>query len=188
MEDNINNSFKSHITLIDEIKKNSHLFIQKSSKLIIDTINSKNNIFWCGNGGSASDAMHLSAEFNGKFINDRHPLNSTCLNSNISVLTCISNDYDFSDVFSRQLEANGQNNDLLISFTTSGNSSNIFNAVKCANKKNINSISFLGKDGGLVSGYSTIEYIVKSNTTARIQEAHILLGHIICEIVDKQFI
>ena len=188
MEYNINSSFNSHISLIEELKKNSQSFIEESSKLIINTILSKNNIFWCGNGGSASDALHLSAEFNGKFINDRIPLNSTCLNSNISVLTCISNDYDFADVFSRQLEANAQKNDLLISFTTSGNSMNIVKALKCANKKEINSISFLGKDGGLVKGFSTFEYIVKSNITARIQEAHILLGHIICEIVDKKFI
>ena len=131
--------------------------------------------------------MHLSAEFNGKFINDRIPLNSTCLNSNISVLTCISNDYDFADVFSRQLEANAQKNDLLISFTTSGNSMNIVKALECANKRD-KLYFFLGKDGGLVKGFSTFEYIVKSNITARIQEAHILLGHIICEIVDQKFI
>ena len=189
MEYNINSSFNSHISLIEELKKNSQSFIEESSKLIINTILSKNNIFWCGNGGSASQANHLSAELiGGMYKNKINPFNSICLNVDTAFLTAWSNDDSFENIFSRQLQANGKKGDTLVGLSTSGNSNNINNAAAYAKTSGIKVISLTGNDGGKLKRISDININVASSSTQRIQEMHILIGHIICDLIEKNHI
>ena len=153
--------------------------------LIYKKLKKGGKIMFCGNGGSAADSQHLAAEFTGRFTKDRKPLNSVALTTDTSALTCIANDYSFDEVFSRQLNAIGNDGDVLICISTSGNSKNIINAVQAAKQKNITSIGFLGKDGGNLKNICDYNIIVPSNTTARIQEAHIFLGHFLCGFVER---
>lgn len=161
-------------------------FISKAVNEITNSINKKKNIFWCGNGGSAADSQHLAAEFLGRFTKDRKPLNSIALNTDTSTLTCISNDYSFEKIFSRQIDAIGNKGDTLILISTSGNSKNLIEAIKVAKKKKIKTVSLLGKNGGRMKKISDLSYVVPSDVTARIQECHIMLGHIICGEVEKK--
>lgn len=181
------NSLEEHINLSKEIKLNYINKINLISELVYQTITNNNNIFWCGNGGSASDAQHIAAEFVGRYSKNRMPLNSLSLNTDTSVLTCIANDFGYDNIFSRQLEAISKKNDLLICFSTSGNSLNILKAIEYAQKNDLNIITFLGKNGGKCIGLTKYEILIPSNTTARIQEMHITIAHIICEIIDKKF-
>ena len=158
--------------------------ITLSNTLISNTFKNNGKLFLCGNGGSAADSQHLAAEFTGRFTKDRIPLPAIALTTDTSALTCIGNDYSFDQIFSRQILALGKPNDCLISISTSGNSKNIYNAVVQAKKIGIKTISFLGNDGGSIKLISDINIIVPSNSTARIQEAHILIGHSICGSVE----
>ena len=180
-------SLDEHINLSKEIKLNYIEKIEVISEVIYSTIKNNNNIFWCGNGGSASDAQHIAAEFVGRFFKNRQPLNSISLNTDTSVITCIANDFGYDNIFARQLEALSKKNDLLVCFSTSGNSLNILKAIEYASKNNLKIITFLGKNGGNCSGLTEYEISVPSNTTARIQEMHITIAHIICEIIDEKF-
>ena len=145
----------------------------------------KRTIFWCGNGGSASDSMHLSAELIGRFKKSRRPLKSISLAGNPASITCISNDFGYPNVFARQIEGLGENGDVLVVISTSGQSKNILRAINQAKKKNLHVISLLGNNGGLCRGKGDLDLIIKSKSTARIQEMHILVGHILCELVEK---
>lgn len=182
----IEKNFLEHKELQTKVKNLFEKKINLISSKIIKNLKSKKKIMWCGNGGSATDSMHLSAEMVGRFNFNRDPFNSICLASDIANLTCISNDFDFSNIFDRQIEALGTKGDILFSLSTSGNSLNIVNAIKKARKKKIFTISFLGKTGGRCKGLSNIEIIVPSKSTARIQEMHMLMGHTICEIVENE--
>jgi len=155
--------------------------------LIKDALNNKRKIIIFGNGGSASDALHINAEFIGRFISNRISLPSICLNSDSVTLTAISNDFGYESVFSRQIESLGNTNDIVIGISTSGNSKNVFNALLTAKNKKINTIALLGKDGGIIKNIADKSIIVQSNITARIQEIHILIGHLICEMVESNF-
>ena len=182
---NINNNIKEHIRVVNSVY-DSENFIIDVTKNLVKAIKLKKNIFWCGNGGSAADSQHLAAEFLGRFTKNRIPLNSIALTTDTSTLTCIANDFSFDDIFSRQIEAIGNKNDVLIAISTSGNSKNLIKAINVAKKKSIKVICLLGKDGGRMKYLSDFNYIVKSNTTARVQECHILIGHIICGEVEKK--
>ena len=154
---------------------------------IFNSLNKKGKIFFCGNGGSAADAQHLTAELLIRLrpkIN-RHPIPAISLCMDSSSLTACGNDYDFKKIFSRPLEALGNRNDILIAISTSGNSKNIIEVLKKAKKKKIFTIGFLGYDGGKAKKYCDIDLVVKSNSVARIQEAHIFLGHFILEQVEN---
>jgi D-sedoheptulose 7-phosphate isomerase len=142
--------------------------------------------FWCGNGGSAADSQHLAAELVGRFKKDREPLSSIALTTDTSVITCVSNDYSYDSIFSRQIEALCRPGDILIGITTSGNSANIRKAFESAKKNDVKTISFLGKDGGSCKNLTDYSILIPSNDTARIQEMHILVGHILCELVEKE--
>ena len=181
----INKYIKEHIEVAGTLY-DSENFINKSVDLISKALRLNKNIFWCGNGGSAADSQHLAAEFLGRFTKNRKPLNSIALTTDTSSLTCISNDFSFDDIFSRQVEAIGNKNDILILISTSGNSKNLIKAIKVAKKKSIKVISLLGKTGGKMKHMSDLKYVVQSETTARIQECHILLGHIICGEVERK--
>ena len=140
----------------------------------------------CGNGGSAADSQHLAAEFTGRFIKDRPPIAAIALSTDTSALTCIANDYSFDAIFARQVEAIGKPGDCLIAISTSGNSGNVLAAVAAAKALGITCIGLLGRDGGKLKAECDIAIVVPSQVTARIQEAHILIGHSLCGAVEQQ--
>ena len=173
----------------ETIKKFDELKIDSAIKIIIDAINNGSKIFWCGNGGSASQANHLSAELiGGMHKNKIKPFNSICLNVDTAFLTAWSNDDSFENIFSRQLQANGKKNDVLIGLSTSGNSMNINNAATYAQKSGIKVISLTGNDGGKLRSISDLNINIDSKSTQRIQEMHILIGHIICDLIERNYI
>ncbi len=151
---------------------------------ILDTctkaIKSGNKIMFFGNGGSASDAQHLATELTVRFINDRDPISAIALTTDTSTLTATGNDFGFDYIFSRQVEAIGNSGDIVIALSTSGNSPNIIKALEMARSKNITTIGFSGRDGGKMKSLCEHILIVPSEVTARIQEMHILLGHMLC--------
>ena len=182
----INKNFDQHFEILKKISTKS--FTNKiflASKIISDSLLKNRTIFWCGNGGSASDSMHLSAELIGRFKKNRRPLKSISLAGNPASITCISNDFGYSNVFARQIEGLGDNGDVLVVISTSGQSKNILRAINQAKKKKLYVISLLGNNGGLCRGKGDLDLIIKSKSTARIQEMHILVGHILCELVEK---
>ncbi len=140
----------------------------------------------CGNGGSAADSQHLAAEFTGRFIKDRPPIAAIALSTDTSALTCIANDYSFEAIFARQVQAIGKPGDCLIAISTSGNSGNVLAAVAAAKALGITCIGLLGRDGGKLKAECDIAIVVPSQVTARIQEAHILIGHSLCGAVEQQ--
>jgi len=147
--------------------------LQKGGKLML-----------CGNGGSAADSQHLAAEFTGRFIKDRPPIAAVALSTDTSALTCIANDYSFNEIFARQVQALGKAGDCLIAISTSGNSGNVLAAVAAAKSLGISTIGLLGRDGGQLKAQCDIAIVVPSQVTARIQEAHILIGHSLCGAVE----
>ena len=152
--------------------------------ICIQCLNSSGKVIFCGNGGSFADAQHLSAEFTSRFLFDRPGLASIALGTNSSAMSAIGNDYGFEDVFSREIEAVANKNDVLIAITTSGNSSNVIRAAKIAKSNNMQVIVFTGcSNGQMGNDFNTIN--VPSNITARIQECHILIGHIVCGMVEE---
>ena len=157
-----------------------------SAKVVSNSLASNSTLFWCGNGGSAADSQHLAAEFVGRFNKDRRALRSIALTTDSSILTCISNDYSYESIFSRQLEALGNPGDVLIAISTSGNSPNVVHALEAARKLNIHTIALLGNDGGLAKNLASSSIVVPSSSTARIQESHILIGHILCDLIEKE--
>ncbi len=143
-----------------------------------------NSVYFCGNGGSAADAQHLAAEFSGRFYLNRPPLPAEALHVNSSYLTAVANDYSFDVIYSRLVEAFGKKGDVLVALSTSGNSPNIINAVKKATEKEMITIGFTGTSGGKMKNICTHLVNVPSAITPRIQESHILVGHIICQLVE----
>ncbi len=173
----------------ETIKKFDELKIVHAIELITKAIDNCATIFWCGNGGSASQANHLSAELiGGMHKNKINPFNSICLNVDTAFLTAWSNDDSFENIFSRQLQANGKKGDILIGLSTSGNSCNINNAAAHAKKSGIKVISLTGNDGGKLKEISDLNINVDSESTQRIQEMHILIGHIICDLIERNYI
>ena len=160
--------------------------IEECIDLILNCLKNKNKILLIGNGGSAEMSAHIAAEFTGRYKIERKALPAIAMTTDLSAITAIANDYGFDAVFERQLEALGNENDVLIALSTSGNSQNIINAVKMAKKMNIKAIGLLGKDGGKLKNVSDIEIIIPSENTPRIQEAHLAILHIICEIVENK--
>jgi len=159
--------------------------IEKTAHLLIRCLKNERTIFWCGNGGSASDSQHLAGELVGRFVADRKPLKSIALNTDSAVMTCIVNDYGYEHIFSRQVEGLGVEGDVLVGISTSGNSRNILNAIETANNKGMFTIGLLGKGGGKASNLVKQSIIVPSKTTARVQEMHILIGHILCDLIEE---
>jgi D-sedoheptulose 7-phosphate isomerase len=151
---------------------------------IIDSLLRGRKILTCGNGGSAADALHLAEELVGRYEKDRRPLPAICLNADVTALTCIGNDYGYEHVFSRQVEALGGDGDVLVGFSTSGNSPNVVAAFRCAKERGLTTIFLGGKDGGLAKGLCRHEIIVPSSTTARIQEVHTFILHQWLEAID----
>lgn len=173
---------------VKEKFKESHYtdLISKIIELAIQCLQNKGKIMLCGNGGSAADAQHLAAEFVNRFKKERDPLPALALTTDTSIITSIANDYSYSEIFSKQILALGKKEDILIAISTSGQADNVITAVQVAKRLGIKTIALSGKDGGELKEVADICLIVPSDDTARIQEAHITIGHIICEIVEEK--
>lgn len=159
--------------------------IDKASYLIASTLSAGQKLMLCGNGGSAADSQHLAAEFTGRFVKDRRPLAAMALSTDTSALTCIANDYSFDEVFSRQVVALGRAGDCLLAISTSGNSRNVIRAAEVARSAGIHTIGLLGRNGGKLLSLCDVPIVVPSDVTARIQEAHIFIGHTLCAMVEE---
>ena len=155
-------------------------------KLISHTFEAGNKVFFFGNGGSAADAQHFAAEFVNRYIMDRPPLPAIALTTDTSVLTSISNDIAFNEIFSRQLKALGKEGDVAVGISTSGTSANVIKAFEVAQEMGMKTVALTGNDGGTVAKIADLALIVSSNSTPRIQETHILIGHLLCEMVEQQ--
>lgn len=151
----------------------------------IKAFKNDNKLLFCGNGGSAADAQHLAAEFTGRFYTDREPLFAEALHTNTSYLTAVANDYSYDEVFSRLLRGMGRKGDILFGISTSGNSKNIVKAFEIARQRGIITVGMTGQTGGQMKDLSDFLLNVPSTDTPRIQESHIMLGHIVCEFVEK---
>ncbi|HAF16648.1 MAG TPA: phosphoheptose isomerase [Blastocatellia bacterium] len=158
----------------------------RAANLIVDCLCAGRKLLVCGNGGSAADGADFSAEFGCRFSTDRRPYPALNLAQGGSLTTAIGNDYDFSELFARQVAGLGQRGDVLVAITTSGNSKNILRAIEEGKARGLTTIALLGREGGAAKGLADIELLVRSETTARIQEAHKFLLHVICEIVDPR--
>lgn len=157
-------------------------------QLIADALLAGRTLFTCGNGGSATDAIHLAEELVGRYRATRRPFPAICLNSDVGAITCIANDFGFTQVFARQIEALARPGDLLVLFSTSGNSPNILAALDSAHSRGVTSIAMLGKGGGAAAQQADHALIVPSENSARIQEAHTLLLHAICEELERRVV
>jgi D-sedoheptulose 7-phosphate isomerase len=154
--------------------------------IIAEAFNKGNRVYFCGNGGSAADAQHLAAEFSGRFYTDRKALPAEALHCNTSYMTAVANDYSYDVVYARLIDGIGNKGDVLIGLSTSGNSGNIVKAFEAARSKGITTIGFTGLSGGVMKGLCDHLLNVPSTDTPRIQESHILLGHIICQLVEEK--
>lgn len=170
-------SDKSFVELINDSVNTINSVLRLGGKIII-----------CGNGGSASDALHFCGEIVGRFQKERHAAPAVCLNSDVASLTAIANDYGYDVIFKRQLEAFAKSNDVFIGLSTSGNSKNVLLAMESARQIGCKTIALLGRDGGAIAKIADIPIVVPSNVTARIQECHICIIHIICELVEMELV
>ena len=164
----------------------THLgLIEKAAKLIFECLKSGHKVLFFGNGGSASDSQHLAAEFVGRYEKERRGLPSIALTTDTSILTAVANDYGFERIFERQIEALGNKGDIAFGISTSGNSKNVLLGIQKAKALSLNTIGFSGRNGGELNKAVDLSIVVPSEKTARIQESHIMIGHILCERVDE---
>ena len=155
--------------------------------VIVNAFKNGKRVYFCGNGGSAADAQHLAAEFSGRFYTDRKALPAEALHCNTSYLTAVANDYGFDDIYSRLIDGIGEDGDVLVGLSTSGNSNNILKAFVTAKKKEMITIGFTGETGGQMKTLSDYLINIPSTDTPRIQESHIMVGHIICQLVEEKY-
>jgi len=188
MKDLIQKSIRESIAVKQTILTDE-AFLQKielAAQAFIAAFRAGGKILFCGNGGSAADAQHLAAELSGRFYTDRPPLYAEALHVNSSFVTAVANDYGYDAVFARMVEAAGRRGDVLVALSTSGNSPNILKAIEKGKELSMNIVGFTGSSGGKMAGWCDVLLNVPSTDTPRIQEAHILIGHIICEIVERE--
>jgi len=188
MKDKIFKIFNESAENISNVSKDHSLIasMEKVVALSSEAFNNNQRILFCGNGGSAADAQHIAAELSGRFLKERKALFAEALHVNSSYLTAVANDYGFEYTYSRILEATGRKGDVLIGLSTSGNSLNVINALKKAKEIGMKTIGFTGKDGGKMCDVCDIVFNIPSSNTARIQEAHILLGHTLCQLIEEK--
>jgi D-sedoheptulose 7-phosphate isomerase len=160
--------------------------VEQAGRLVARSLGAGGKLLLCGNGGSAADCQHIAAELTGRFIKDRRPLAAISLTTDSSALTCIGNDYSYDDVFVRPLQALGRPGDVLLAISTSGNSGNVVKAVQAARELGVVSVGLLGRDGGKLGPLCDHALIVQGTETARIQEAHILIGHTLCNLIEDE--
>lgn len=186
IKERIRESIRTKQALIDSSELLNS--IEQTADLVIDTLKRGGKILLCGNGGSASDALHIAGELAGRFQMERGALPAIALNADISTLTAVANDYGYDRVFERSVEGLMREADTLIGISTSGNSENIYLAVKKAKEIGGQTAAFLGRDGGKIKNIADLAIVVPGDCTARIQEAHIMIGHIICELVEEAYV
>lgn len=188
MTDKITNLIQASIQVKQQIITDGHLqkIVAEVTDVIEKAFRAGNKVLFCGNGGSAADAQHLAAEFSGRFYIDREPLFAEALHVNTSYLTAVANDYSYDLIYSRLIRGCGRKGDVLVGLTTSGNSANIIEAFKEAKNKEMITVGLTGATGGKLKAESDYLINVPSTDTPRIQESHILLGHIICQIVEER--
>ncbi len=188
MKHHILSAFEASVKTKQQIISNTVLIekIERLTHKIIECYKNKGKVLWCGNGGSAADAQHLAAELSGRFYYDRQPLYSEALHVNTSYITAVANDYSYEEIFARLVKAMMQPHDILIGLSTSGNSKNVINALIEAKKIGVLTIGFTGESGGKMKDLVDILINVPSNDTPRIQEAHMMIGHTICQLVEEQ--
>ena len=185
-KDYISNAVNENISLQKIVDKELSSQIIVFAEIISKCLLSGNTIFWCGNGGSAADSQHMAAEFVVRFKSNRRALKSVALTTDTSIITSIVNDFSSKEIFSRQIEAIANQGDILFSLSTSGMSENIIHAIEKCKEKKICTLSLLGNNGGTVGKISDFSIIVPSKITARIQEMHIMICHLLCEIIEDQ--
>lgn len=188
MKNQIQKAIQNSISVKQQILQDAELLdrVALTVSQMVKTLKNGGKILFCGNGGSAADAQHLAAELSGRFYFDREPLNAEALHCNTSYLTAVANDYGYDEVYARLLKGTAHNGDLLVALSTSGNSANILKTCKLASEMGVFVIGMTGASGGDLKKYSNILLNVPSSDTPRIQEAHIVLGHILCEHVEKE--
>ena len=160
--------------------------IVEVAKLIATTFREGHKVLLFGNGGSATDAAHIAAEFVGRYKRERAPLPAIALATDIAAITCIANDYGYDELFARQVRAHGQKGDLAIAISTSGNSPNVLKGIEAAKSLGMTTIAWTGGSGGKLAGLADYAFVVPSTVTARIQESHITLAHVLCELIEDQ--
>jgi D-sedoheptulose 7-phosphate isomerase len=189
MNEQIKAIIQSSVKVKEAILANEAMIarLDEISNVIAAAFKNGNKILFCGNGGSAADAQHLAAEFSGRFYTDREALHAEALHVNTSYLTAVANDYSYDVVYARLVKGIGHKGDVLIGLSTSGNSKNIIEAFKVAREKAMITVGFTGKTGGTMKEFSNYLLNVPSTDTPRIQESHIMLGHIICQLVEERY-
>lgn len=178
--------FKEHLEVIRALEERQAGKIEQLGKKAVEVLQSGGTIFFCGNGGSAADSQHLAAELVGRYERERDALPAVALTVDTSALTAIGNDYGFEDVFHRQLLGLGKAGDLLVAISTSGNSPNVLKAVETARRKGMFTVGLAGKEGGKLAEACDLAIVVPSNRTSRIQEAHIVIGHMMCQYIEQE--
>lgn len=183
----IQQAIEDSIKLKQSLLEDTHFIeqIQRVIFLIVQAYKEDKKVLFCGNGGSAADAQHLAAELSGRFYYDREPLYAEALHVNTSYLTAVANDYAYDEVYARMLKASGQKGDVIVGISTSGNSKNVIKAFEIAKQKGISVVALTGEGGGEMGKMADILLAVPSKDTPRIQECHIMIGHIVCEMVEK---
>jgi D-sedoheptulose 7-phosphate isomerase len=181
----LNRAINDSVRTLESLK-NLERGVGRAADLIEQCLRAGNKLLLCGNGGSAADASHFATEFVVRFLEDRPAYPAICLSSDGGLLTAAGNDYGFDKVFARQVAAFGQPGDVLICLTTSGKSKNVVRALEEAKAHKLKTIAFLGRDGGSTIGMADIDLLVKSDSTARVQEGHKLLLHVLCEIIEAR--
>lgn len=183
----IKNIIQDSIDTKQRLLKDEQLLkcIDEITNEIVSCFNKDGKVLFCGNGGSAADAQHIAAEFSGRFYFDREPLNAEALHVNTSYLTAVGNDYSYDEIYSRIVKAKGRKGDIIVGISTSGNSKNVVRALEQAKEQGMITISFTGESGGKMKDISDYLINIPSNDTPRIQESHILVGHVICELVEE---
>ena len=176
-----------HLQVVRELQ-NQQETLTTIARAMITTLRAGGKILWCGNGGSASDSQHLAAEIVGRYRRERSGLPSIALTTDTSILTAVGNDYGFNAIFARQVEALGTAGDMLVGISTSGNSGNVVAALEAARSRNLVTVAFTGAGGGKLAPLADILFAVNSRDTARIQEAHILAGHMLCDWIELDLI
>lgn len=184
----ISNRLEQHLQTLQQIAESQALkaAVNEAVERIVTCFRNGGKVWFCGNGGSAADAQHLAAEFSGRFYFDRPVLPSEALHCNTSYLTAVANDYGYDQVFARIISGVGAKGDILVGISTSGNSTNILRAFEVCREKGVTTFAFTGRTGGKMKDLADLLIAVPSTDTPRIQEAHITLGHIICELVEQE--
>lgn len=178
---------REHISVIEQLAADGIQEIEMFASICKKALQSGHTIYFCGNGGSAADSQHLAAEFVGRFQKERRGLPAVALTTDTSILTALSNDYGYQQVFARQVEALLKSGDVLVGLSTSGNSPNVVAAAEAAHQLGAFTVAMTGRDGGQLGDFCDLCVKVPSGITARIQETHILIGHIICQMLDEVF-